>query len=143
MTSFNKTVVVFLSFLLNFHFSFGANAPSSWAHETLKTMSSDEKIGQLFMVAGYVDPDFAQKEIGNSDIIQEIDRYITDYYIGGIAYVGPSESGKQVLLTNHYQNISKRPLLIAQDLEWGLAMRLGDCMQFPKNSTLRVPNKMI
>ena len=99
-------------------------------------MSLDEKIGQLFMVAGYVDPEFAQKEIGKSTVIKDLDHDIAHYCIGGIAYVGPSDSRKQVALTNHYQHRSKYPLLIAQDLEWGVAMRLGDCMQFPKNITL-------
>lgn len=99
-------------------------------------MSLDEKIGQLFMIAGYVDPEFAKREIGNERIIQEIDRYITQYHVGGIAYVGSSESTRQTELTNHYQQISKYPILIAQDLEWGLAMRLKDGLQFPKNITL-------
>ena len=46
---------------------------SSWAETTLENMTEDEKIGQLFMIAAYVDPEFAQKEIGNPQIIQEID----------------------------------------------------------------------
>lgn len=112
------------------------NQDNSWAQKTLETMSLDEKIGQLFMIAGYVDSEYANSEIGNARIAQEIDRYIIDYHIGGIAYVGPSEGGKQVTLTNHYQEISKYPILIAQDLEWGLSMRLRDGMQFPKNITL-------
>ncbi len=99
-------------------------------------MSLDEKVGQLFMVAAYVDPEYARCEIGNSQIIQEIDSYITQYHVGALAYVGPSECIKQVLLTNHYQEISKYPLLIAQDLEWGLSMRIKDALRFPKNNTL-------
>lgn len=113
-----------------------SNEEDSWAHQTLQSMTTDEKIGQLFLIAGYLDPDFANKEIGNPNIIQDIDRYISEYYVGGIAYVGPSESSKQVALTNHYQEISKYPILIAQDLEWGLSMRLKDGMHFPKNITL-------
>jgi len=113
-----------------------ANQDLSWSNTTLQSMSIDEKIGQLFMIAGYIDPEFANNEIGNPLIIEEIDRYITDYYVGGIAYVGPSESSKQIALTNHYQKISKYPILIAQDLEWGLSMRLTDGMRFPKNITL-------
>ncbi|MGE5196392.1 MAG: glycoside hydrolase family 3 protein [Anaerolineae bacterium] len=108
----------------------------SWAQKTLQKMSLDEKIGQLFMIAGYVDPEYASREIGNSQIIQEIDPYITEYHVGGIAYVGPSEYAKQIALTNHYQEISKVPILIAQDLEWGLSMRIKDGLQFPKNITL-------
>lgn len=125
-----------LSALLSLNSILIADQDNSWAQKTLKTMSLDEKIGQLFMIAGYVDSEFAKSEIGNPQIIQEIDRYITDYHVGGIAYVGPSESVQQVTLTNHYQEISKYPILIAQDLEWGLSMRLKDGMRFPKNITL-------
>lgn len=112
---------------------FGEN---SWAEKTLKEMTKDEKIGQLFMIAAYVDRDYASREIGNPNIIQEMDHLITHYHVGGLAYVGPSECLKQVELTNHYQKISQYPLLIAQDLEWGLSMRIKDGMRFPKNITL-------
>lgn len=99
-------------------------------------MSSEEKIGQVFMIAGYIDPEFARKEINNPKIIQQIDSYITDYHLGGVAFVGPSEINPQIALTNHYQTLSKIPLLIAQDHEWGLAMRIKNTPCFPKNSTL-------
>ena len=138
MTFFSKTALTIT--LLCLTAPLMANHENSWAHRTLNTMSPDEKIGQLFMIAGYVDPDYANNEIGNPQIIQEIDLYITDYHVGGIAYVGPGESGKQVALTNHYQEISKTPILIAQDLEWGLSMRLKDGMRFPKNMTLGAIN---
>ena len=116
--------------------TFAAIDNESWSQKRLQEMSIDEKIGQLFMVAAYVDPNYAEQEIGNPNIIQEMDNYIRQYHIGGLAFVGPSESLKQVALTNHYQSISNHPLLIAQDLEWGLGMRLRDGMSFPRNSTL-------
>jgi len=129
-----KLHLLLITFLL--HFSLTANQDASWAQQTLENMSTDEKIGQLFMIAGYVDSEYAKKEINAPQIIEEIADYIAKYHIGGIAYVGPSESSKQVALTNRYQKSSKYPILIAQDLEWGLAMRLKDGMQFPKNITL-------
>jgi len=136
MRLFRKLYSLLTGALLSLSPILMASQDNSWAYRTLKTMSLDEKIGQLFMIAGYLDPEFAKNEIGNLQIIQEIDRYITDYHVGGIAYVGSSESAKQVALTNHYQEISKYPILIAQDLEWGLSMRLKDGMRFPKNITL-------
>jgi beta-glucosidase-like glycosyl hydrolase/CubicO group peptidase (beta-lactamase class C family) len=39
-------------------------------------------------------------------------------------------------LTNKYQSISKTPLLIGQDAEWGLDMRLKNTFRFPWNMTL-------
>ncbi|MBA3956919.1 MAG: hypothetical protein H0X51_00790 [Parachlamydiaceae bacterium] len=127
----------FLLFILAALFvTFPTQTRATWATTTLQEMSIEEKIGQLFMIAAYVDADYAEKEIGNPHIIQEIDTYLCKYHIGGLAYVGPSSCQKQVSLTNHYQQLSKYPILIAQDLEWGLAMRLTDGMCFPKNSTL-------
>jgi beta-N-acetylhexosaminidase len=99
---------------------------ASWAENTLQQMTQDEKIGQLFMLAAYIDPEHAE----------EIDSYIQRYRVGGLAFVGPSFYEKQVRLTNHYQEMSKYPLLIAQDLEWGLSMRIKDALRFPKNITL-------
>lgn len=130
---------IFYSLLFCFLLIFthlNANKSDSWAQQKLQSMSIDEKIGQLFMIAAYVDPDYAAREVGNPHIIQDIDDYIVQYHVGGLAYVGPSEIVKQVSLTNHYQEISKYPLLIGQDLEWGLAMRIQDGMNFPKNITL-------
>lgn len=123
-----------LAILLNMALT--ANEYGSWADRILGSMSIDEKIGQLFMIAGYVDSEFAEKEMGNPHIIEEIEDYITKYHVGGIAFVGPSLSLSQVSLSNRYQEISKYPILIAQDLEWGLSMRLRDGLGFPKNITL-------
>ncbi|MBA3815372.1 MAG: hypothetical protein H0X29_02415 [Parachlamydiaceae bacterium] len=131
-----KSLNTILFFCITLTSHLVANQDDSWAQKTLQQMSQDEKIGQLFMIAGYIDPDFANREVGNSQIMHEIDRYITEYYVGGIAYVGPSEFAKQVALTNHYQKISKYPILIAQDFEWGLSMRIKEGMNFPKNITL-------
>lgn len=114
-----------LLLVIFFYVSSTFASEGSWSVKMLESMSLDEKIGQLFMVAGYVEG-------------EELDEIIKDYHVGGIAYVGPSTILKQVTLTNHYQTISKYPILIAQDLEWGLAMRLKDGMCFPKNSTLGV-----
>lgn len=37
---------------------------------------------------------------------------------------------------NRYQSLSKVPLLICQDAEWGLSMRLDETLRFPRNMTL-------
>lgn len=110
---------------------------TDWASKTLQSMTLDEKIGQLFMIAGYVEnPEFAYHETKNPNIFEEINSYISLYNVGGIIFVGPSYIEKQVKLTQHYQQLSKYPLLIGQDLEWGLAMRVKDAINFPKNITL-------
>ncbi|MBS0656180.1 MAG: hypothetical protein JSR46_10410 [Verrucomicrobia bacterium] len=108
----------------------------SWATKTLEQMTVDEKIAQLFMVAGYVDLNFSELETKKRDLLAQTDSFISQYGIGGIGLVGPSSSVLQVAFCNRYQQRAKYPILIAQDLEWGLSMRLTDGFRFPKNSTL-------
>ena len=43
---------------------------------------------------------------------------------------------RQAKLTNHLQEYSKVPLMIAIDAEWGVAMRLDSALRFPWQMTL-------
>ena len=43
---------------------------------------------------------------------------------------------RQAKLINYYQSISETPLMIAQDAEWGVAMRLDSSIRFPWQMTL-------
>jgi len=91
------------------------------------TMSAEEKIGQLFMVATYSNK--------GEEHTREIDELVTKYHVGGLIFFqgGPV---RQVQLTNHYQSEAKIPLWIGMDLEWGLGMRLDSTISFPKQMTL-------
>ena len=64
--------------------------------------------------------------------------------IGGLVFFqgGPV---RQAILTNRYQAISKVPLLISMDAEWGLGMRLDSTTSFPYQLTLGAiqDNKLI
>lgn len=99
----------------------------TWARAALDSMSLDEKIGQLFMVAAYSNKD-AEHEAA-------IERLVRDQQVGGLIFMqgGPA---RQVTLVNRYQNAARFPLLIATDAEWGLGMRLDTTISFPKNMTL-------
>ena len=90
-------------------------------------MSIHEKVGQLFMVDV-----FSKDSKDKTDLINSL---IKDYYIGGIIF---SKGGpvRQAKLSNQYQKISKTPLLMAMDAEWGLAMRLDSTYAYPWNMTL-------
>jgi len=125
-----RTILLFVFLLLSI------KGHAAWAEKTLESMTLDEKIGQIFMIAGYVDPEYAVRETENPRVIEEIDTFIKEYYVGSIGLVGPSQAAKQVALLNRYQEMSKYPILFAQDFEWGLSMRLTDGMRFPKNITL-------
>ena len=66
--------------------------------------------------------------------IQEL---ITKYKIGGVLFLGKTTNPQtQKNLTTNLQRLSSLPLFVAQDLEWGLSMRLYDTIQFPHNMTL-------
>jgi beta-N-acetylhexosaminidase len=88
-----------------------------WVDSVLNTLSIDRQIAQCIWIAGYSNRDVSH-EVEISDIIRE-------YGIGGIVFFqGTAE--KQAELTNYYQKISKVPLLITLDAEWGIGMRLDN-----------------
>jgi len=102
------------------------NAQKAWVDSLYNKMTLKEKVGQLFMVDV-----FSSKSKKETDKIKKL---IADYNIGGIIYSkgGP---GRQAILNNEYQALSKIPLLIGMDAEWGLAMRLDSTKAFPWNMT--------
>lgn len=93
----------------------------------MNTLSLRQKVGQLFMVAAFSNRGEAH--------LEHIDSLINESYIGGIIFFKGTPY-KQALLTNHYQSISKTPLFIAIDGEWGVSMRLDSTINFPKQMTL-------
>jgi len=103
------------------------NYATSWADSVFNTLSPDERIGQLFMVASY-----PKQGAENKAFVTKI---IKDYKIGGLIMFqsGPVAQAK---LTNYYQSISKVPLMIAGDYEWGLSMRLDSTVNFPRQMPL-------
>lgn len=103
------------------------SSTSTWADSIIQTLSLDEKIGQLLMVAAYSNKDEKHSI--------EIDSLITNYNIGGLIFMqgGPL---RQAQLYNRYQKKSKIPLLISIDGEWGLAMRLDSTVKYPYQMTL-------
>jgi beta-glucosidase-like glycosyl hydrolase/CubicO group peptidase (beta-lactamase class C family) len=102
-------------------------APTPWADSVLSTLSLDERIAQLMMVAAYSNK--------GRDHEREVEDLIRQRNIGGLIFFqgGPM---RQAALTDRYQKLARTPLLIGMDLEWGLAMRLDSTMRFPKQMTL-------
>ena len=102
-------------------------AGKAWVDSVMATLSTEQRIGQLFMLAAYSNKDKAHEA--------EILRQITTHHIGGLIFMqgGP---GRQARLTNSYQKASKVPLMISIDGEWGLSMRLDSTTVFPKQMTL-------
>jgi len=104
-----------------------ASAQQMWVDSIFHTMSFEDRLGQLFMVAAYSNKGQKHNE--------EISKLIREQKLGGLIFFqgGPV---RQAHLTNHYQALSEVPLFIAMDAEWGPGMRLDSVIQFPKQMTL-------
>jgi len=102
---------------------------NSWPEQTLATLSLEEKIAQLLMIPAWSDPNH------NSYDHEKVKKYISQNGIGGIIFMQGSP-GRQVKLTNEYQQLAKIPLLIAMDAEWGLGMRLDSTIAYPRQLTI-------
>ncbi|HSP82256.1 MAG TPA: glycoside hydrolase family 3 N-terminal domain-containing protein, partial [Gillisia sp.] len=95
---------------------------SKWVDSIMKTLSPDERIAQLIMVAAYSNRGDEHR--------QEILKLIQEQKIGGLIFFqgGPV---RQARLMNEYQAYSKVPLLGAIDAEWGVGMRLDSTISYP------------
>jgi beta-N-acetylhexosaminidase len=98
-----------------------------WVDSIYNSMSLQEKVGQLFMTIVY-----SSDPVSKTDETKEL---IKNQYIGGVIFSkgGPKQQAK---LNNEFQALSKVPLLMAMDAEWGLAMRLDSTYAYPWNMTL-------
>ncbi|MCZ4409924.1 serine hydrolase [Cryomorphaceae bacterium 1068] len=98
-----------------------------WADSLLATLSVEEKIGQLFMVAAYSNRDAKHEK----ELLELVERY----KIGGLIFFqgGPVRETK---MYNRLQSAAEIPLLIGMDAEWGLGMRLDSTISFPRQMTL-------
>jgi len=104
-----------------------AKAQKKWVNNILKKMTVEEKIGQLFMVQAYSNLDETHEKV-ITDMIQK-------HHVGNLIFMQGTPE-KQAVLNNKYQALSKIPLLIGFDGEWGLDMRLKNAFRYPWNMTL-------
>ena len=112
----------------------------------IKEITLREKVGQLFFPAAFIND--------TDENIQALEKLIKTHNIGGLTFFHSRSSaatnyeGKKNVIHNdnsasrlkeliiHYQSISKYPLLISIDAEWGLAMRVEKTPQYPYAITL-------
>lgn len=104
---------------------------SKWADSVLSTLTLEEKIAQFFMVAAW-----SSEEKENRG---EIESWIKNKGIGGIIFF-QGDTERQKKLTKDFQSLSKVPLLIGLDAEWGPAMRLTDAERYPYQLTMAATN---
>lgn len=114
-----------LSFLLASPLT--GQSQSSWADTQLQSMSLDQKIGQLFMIAAYSNKgEEYEKQLATS---------IQKYHVGGIIFFQGSPK-RQALMTNRYQKAAAIPLMIGMDAESGIGWRIKPAIEFPNQMLL-------
>lgn len=120
---------------------------NQWAEKTLASLTLQQKIGQLFVVAAASNFDQPNELLASSMFAspykmdeEYVNALIKNYHVGGVIFLYKSDPKKQMALTEQFQKLASIPLLIAQDSEWGLSMRLdGDpekVVRYPRNMTL-------
>lgn len=102
-------------------------ACKKWVDSVSGSLGLKQKIGQLIMIRTYSNKTPAY--------YGDIEKIIKEYNIGGLCFFqgGPVT---QAQLVNRYQAAARIPVLVAQDAEWGLGMRLDSVYSFPFNMTL-------
>ena len=128
-----KILITLLFFVFTYNYSQGPlissdyNEQKKWVDSVYTSLTIDEKIGQLFTV-------WVATKYG-SDEINHISKLIKEHHLGGLIF-SLGNIKDQAKAINHFQKISKVPLLISMDAEWGVGMRLDDAFSFPYNMTL-------
>lgn len=120
-------------------------AAEKWVQSTFKTMSLDEKIGQLIVTSTestYLPTD--------SDEFEKLAKKVTELHVGGIHVFGGTDRATSALLNNaggtvilgqpiaaasilnRLQTLSKIPMLNTGDFEAGLGFRIQGATLFPR-----------
>lgn len=99
----------------------------AWVDSVFNSLTPDERLAQLFMVAAYSNKDSAH--------IKSLEKLIREYKIGGLIFFqgGPV---RHATMQNYLQEASDIPLMIAMDAEWGVGMRLDSTIDYPRQMTL-------
>jgi beta-N-acetylhexosaminidase len=124
-------------------------AAERWVEQTLKTLTPDEKIGQLIV------PSFESNYLStDSDTFEMLTRLVREYHVGGFHVFGASQAAPSVLLNagygtvilgqplsaafliNRLQQLSSVPLLNTADFETGVGFRLFGATSFPRQMAM-------
>ncbi len=103
-----------------------ANQPK-WVDSVFNKLNRRERIAQMFFVRAHTN--LGKKYADSVGLV------IKKEQLGGVVFFqgGP---GRQAAVTNAYQKVSRVPLIISNDGEWGLGMRLDSTISFPYQMTL-------
>jgi beta-N-acetylhexosaminidase len=124
-------------------------AGQAWVDETLKSLTLDEKVGQVIV------PGLDSTYLNNdTDTFDELARLAREYHVGGFHMFGGTEPAPAVLLNpsygsvilgqplaaaslvNRLQAIARVPLLNTADFEAGVGFRISGATTFPRQMAL-------
>lgn len=104
---------------------FNRFSKQEWVNYWMKRLTLEEKVAQMIM------PDargiFLAKD--NKEF-KKLVHYVRDKKVGGLIFFR-GDVYETADMINYFQKISKIPLLISADFEWGTAMRLDYTTHFP------------
>jgi beta-N-acetylhexosaminidase len=98
----------------------------AWVNKTYDSLTIEERIAQCYMLSAHTDsiPEMAR-----------VESLVRAGRAGGIIFF-KGHPNVELEWTNKLQALSKIPLMIAMDAEWGLGMRLDSVPVFPHQLTL-------
>lgn len=114
-----------ISFAVSFAQYQSTLSETAWVDSVFASLSNDDKISQLILIRAF----------SNDTGIARTADLIMNYHVGSLCFFqgGPV---RQASATNYYQSITKTPLLVTIDAEWGLGMRLDSVNKLPYQLTL-------
>lgn len=98
-----------------------------WVDSVFKSLTPEDRIAQLIFIRAY--------STGDTANVNQVTNLIQQKHVGGLVFFQGSPVA-QADFTNRYQAMSRVPLFISQDAEWGLGMRLDSVVNFPKQLTM-------
>lgn len=93
-----------------------------WVKKTYDELSLDEKLGQLFILALYTNK--------GQEHIEEVRKMVKEEKIGGLILM-QEDIHQHIKLVNEFNRISKIPLLVGMDAEWGVFQRINTAYKYP------------
>jgi len=97
-----------------------------WVNKTYDILTPEERIAQCYMLSAHID---------SLPEMYKVEAMVREGRAGGIIFF-KGHPTNQVYWTNRLQAISRIPLMIGMDAEWGLGMRLDSVPVFPHQLTL-------
>ncbi len=114
--------------------SLHADPRERWIERTLRSMSLDEKIGQLLFVSGQ-----GGYKSQDSEAFEKIRSAIVDYHAGGYN-VALGDPAAAALMINSMQRLARVPLLITGDLEGGAGYVFPGATRLPRAMAIAATN---